>query len=894
MHAADRPLLFGLIALEHQFVSPAELIAAFRFWRERPGDSLSQILAARGTLSAERIRALEQLVADSSLIRPSTSEPDASSSPTSAWLPESTAPEGGTHSDSHSIRMDSAARAAARIPLSDGSSGRFQRLSFHAGGGLGHVFLAEDLELHRNVALKEIREDAADDPASRERFLSEAKITGNLEHPGIVPVYGLGVHPDGRPYYAMRFIQGENLSAAIKAFHASRAADFSSLEFRQLLSRLVNVCNAVAFAHSRGIIHRDLKPQNVMLGPFGETLVVDWGLAKTFQTGVNEATIQRLPHWPAPQIPADRESVTSAGEVIGTPAYMSPEQAAGRNAELGPLSDVYGLGAILYALLTGQAPLPGATSDIVEAVLHGRIVPPRQVHPRIPRSLAAICHRAMAHQPQQRYASALDLASDLERWLADEPVLAYREPWSDRAFRWMRKHKLPVAVAGVTLLLTALGLSLGYLLVSEQRDIARRERATAQTATELAQQNATATREVVEQFLIQIGDDRWSVIPGFEEVRLEMGDLAVARYRALLAQQPSDNSLAADAALAFRRSANLYRMVGRSEPAQKLYDDAIDRLRKLVSVQPGDPKYELRLCETLIDRALLILRTSGPEAAEQPLREALAFAAGMRERRPSLTTRSLEARVQTDLADLLRELGRQDEALKLAQAAAATLQRSAASSSNSAVQLIDLVAALNLGQILGAAGRLEEAVKSLDETVSRAERYLAARPEDVNLRFLVASARLEKAIALRAQPAPPEVVSAALSAAISPLEQLVIDFPQTPSRRRRLAEGLTVEARHSLDHGALEPAASAASRAVALLEKLDQGEGSPAVYQPLLAAAYAVSGEIAKTQGDSASARTRLERALSRFARAREFNPQSEKLTSESSRLRALLESLPR
>jgi eukaryotic-like serine/threonine-protein kinase len=171
-------------------------------------------------------------------------------------------------------------------PALRAAGSRYRILRPHARGGLGEVYVAEDTELHREVALKEIQERHADNPRSRGRFVLEAEITGGLEHPGIVPVYGLGQYDDGRPYYVMRFIQGDNLHEAILAFHAAehpgRNPGERSLALRGLLRRFLDSCNALAYAHSRGVLHRDIKPGNIMLGKYGETLVVDWGVSPNF------------------------------------------------------------------------------------------------------------------------------------------------------------------------------------------------------------------------------------------------------------------------------------------------------------------------------------------------------------------------------------------------------------------------------------------------------------------------------------------------------------------------------------------------------------------------------------------------------------------------------------
>jgi serine/threonine protein kinase len=363
-----------------------------------------------------------------------------------------------THDDAErSALSDSPGRLSAT------ARAEFRDLRFHAAGALGEVFMARNAELNREVALKFLKSERTRDADSRRRFLQEAEVTGRLEHPGVVPIYALGTDSSGSPCYAMRFVRGETLQDAIDAFHTAqdggREGPERSMARRDLLGRFVSICNTMAYAHSRGILHRDLKPRNIMLGKYDETLVVDWGLAKPFERGEGSQSVGEESLTPASGSGEGGSETPTVG-VVGTPAYMSPEQAEARWDIVGPASDLFSLGGILYAILTGRAPYQARTvGEILERVKRGEFPAPRQVKLNVPRALEAVCLKAMARRPEDRYASALELAAEIRRWLADEPVSAYAEPMAVRARRWMRRHRTLMTGMAAAVLAGLVGLA---------------------------------------------------------------------------------------------------------------------------------------------------------------------------------------------------------------------------------------------------------------------------------------------------------------------------------------------------------------------------------------------------------------------------------------------------
>jgi tetratricopeptide (TPR) repeat protein/serine/threonine protein kinase len=510
----DRNLLFGILALQMDFIRRDALIVAMNAWVLEKSKPLGLILLEQNALTADTHALLEALVqkhlalhdndAEKSLAAVSSvgsvrkdleeiADGDVQASIVFLPSPPRGRGAGGEGNDPY-------ATVSVGIPTSAGT--RFHILRPHAKGGLGQVSVALDEELHREVALKEIQDRHADDKESRSRFMLEAEITGGLEHPGIVPVYGLGTYADGRPYYAMRFIRGDSLQDAIKHFHnpppsppgrgaggegkGARSEGERTLELRKLLGRFIDVCEAIQYAHDRGILHRDLKPGNIMLGKYGETLVVDWGLAKAVGRAESRERPRSTDDEPTLKVSSISGSAeTLAGTAVGTPAFMSPEQAAGRLDLLGPASDVYSLGATLYTLLTGKPSMVDKDVGVVLAkVQRGDFPRPRQIKPDVHPALEAICLKAMALKSEDRYASPRVLADDLERWLGDEPVSALPEPMTVKVGRWMRRHKPLVSGVAAALLVGVIALSAGAIWYESQQAETARKEALAQAETD--------------------------------------------------------------------------------------------------------------------------------------------------------------------------------------------------------------------------------------------------------------------------------------------------------------------------------------------------------------------------------------------------------------------------
>jgi eukaryotic-like serine/threonine-protein kinase len=409
----DLNLLFAVLAMQSGLISSDQFIDACMLWTARKGTPLADLLVGHGWIKSGDVSHIQYLIErklerhggdpklslaalDNDIKRQLASIDDEEIQRSLGHVPDSTV----------------LPSAAVTVDVPEKTE-RYSLMSLHASGGGGRVWLAHDTHLDRDVAFKELRPEAAGDGALWTRFQREARVTGQLEHPGIVPVYDYGKQSANQPFYTMRFVKGRTLTEAAREYHAHRASGrANSMELIPLLSAFTTVCNTIAYAHSRGVIHRDLKGENVILGDFGEVVVLDWGLAKVI--GESDP-VDRGEHERSHQI--GRVELTIQGQTVGTPGYMAPEQAAGRPDLIDRRTDSYGLGAILYEVLTGQPPFTGSdTKEVLRKVRQEDPHPPSRMHPEVPETLEKICLKAIAKNPADRYEHAVDLAHEVQLW----------------------------------------------------------------------------------------------------------------------------------------------------------------------------------------------------------------------------------------------------------------------------------------------------------------------------------------------------------------------------------------------------------------------------------------------------------------------------------------------
>ncbi|MFI5456217.1 MAG: protein kinase [Isosphaerales bacterium] len=650
----DRNLLFAVIALQDDLIDQTQFADVCAGWAVRLEHSLPDLLIERGWIKeqdrADVERKLERKLkkhrGDVRATLGAVADVEARDALQVIKNPRVRQSLGGlAPARGHVLVETLVPRANQREVL------RYTLTRLHAEGGLGKIWVAHDTDLNRDVALKEIKPTESPSPESWRRFLKEAQITGQLEHPNIVPVYELARRKeDDQPFYTMRFVRGQTLRDAIAEFHRRRAgkpAERLELQ-RQLLEPFIKVCQAVGYAHSRGVIHRDLKAENVVLGGYGEVVVLDWGLAKV--VGQPDADVPQAKE-PRISISAEADATKTQGQ-LGTPVYMAPEQVDARHGVVDARTDVYGLGGILFEILTGLPPAPGKTvTEVLRNVESGNLRKAHELEPTVPRPLEAVCTKALAFDQAKRYRRAEDLAEDVRRWLVDEPVSVYQDPLPVRLMRWGRRHRTLVASLAALLVTAVVGLTLGVVLIDRERarTVAQRKIAEEQRTIAEAQRNlADAQRRIAEEqrtkaddnaaralhnlrlaqsaaddLLGEVADVELADIPQMEPVRQRLLEKARAGYQQFLAQKGDDPLIRWGADRSIVRLGHIQALMGDMPNAEILYSKAIAGLEDLVKQDPANADFRRDLARAEQGLGELLKDANRYQQAETALRQAI-------------------------------------------------------------------------------------------------------------------------------------------------------------------------------------------------------------------------------------------------------------------------------
>ncbi|MBL8798626.1 MAG: protein kinase [Planctomycetia bacterium] len=516
----------------------------------------------------------------------------------------------------------------------------YEILGVLGSGGMGVVYKARQTSLNRIVALKTILTGAIGNTVALARFRQEAEAVARLQHPNIVQIYEVG-EAQGQPFFSLEFVDGGSLDKRLNG---------TPLAARQAAQLLETLARAIEAAHQRGVIHRDLKPANVLLAldsqvPLPASDSKDFSHLATVHMPLATAVPKITDFGLAKQLGSNSD-LSRSGAVLGTPSYMSPEQADGRGREIGPASDVYSLGAILYEMLTGRPPFRAETAlDTMFQVVHHEPVPPRQLQPKVPLDLETVCLKCLEKEPRNRYASAAALADDLHRFVNDEPVLARPVSKWEQMHRWGQRNPLVAGLAGALLLVILLGLAVSWHFAWEAQARAR----DAEANEQLAIQQAAAAQAAFKQSLDFMNGVAGDLLEGSELPRMAaldpLRDKIKDQYLKLLEQHGHDPRVKREAAGIYLRLGRLEYATGKKDLALEHYRRALVIYGELARETPDEPTLRRRLVDVHLRRGMLLDDTDKVEAAQAEFTQALEQLRQLAQVSPGPEQKLLEAEV---------------------------------------------------------------------------------------------------------------------------------------------------------------------------------------------------------------------------------------------------------
>ncbi len=913
----ERDFLFGVVAFQKGAVDADYLAETCASWAAQPTLPLADMLVNRGRMTAEQRTEVEKAVA----CELATHGDDARATLAATIDGRSLAVIGDIAAASGAIEFRLEPPEGKKLEerdlkvlsaLSPGeheSRDRYTLTHLHAKGGMGRVWLARDGALGRQIALKDLRPDQAGNSVLCSRFLYEAKITAQLEHPGIVPVYEVG---QGEvPYYTMRFVKGRTLSEAIRGYHKKRLAGLAdSVDLVALLASFVGVCHAVAYAHSRGVIHRDLKGQNVVLGDFGEVIVLDWGLAKRVgpdPDGAGEAAGGASSFSPGPAAPADltrgagsdentlppestdagmlldsgprstgpagsengsvetvdygsrprassggrvmtRESGagpegTMQGQLLGTPSYMAPEQARGEHDRVDQRTDIYGLGAILYELLTGAPPFVAPKSaEIIRQVCNDTPAPPRQKVPEIGRALEAVCLKALSKDPAGRYATATELAQEVQRYVADRPVNAYPEPWTSKLLRWARRHKAAVSTAAGLLATATVALAVSAVLIARERNEAEAQGQQAREAVNL---------------LTQVADISFD--EQLDPLQKKFLEKALAYYENFTSRAAGDGTVKLEHGRAYQQMGDIQRKLGRLADSEKSYRRSLELLEPLAarSTAGHDVKASLARTRTLLGD-LVVGRGGDTGVSDALYRQALDAQRVLADSRknPAATPEDRLRLGQTlrSQADLLRLEGSFKKAVPVYDEAVAELEQAHAGDvGNAEIRTEQALAIDRRGWVHRELGEMPAAERDFRQALGLLERLVADFPTVPRHREVLARACNSLGV-LEKDTGRLDDAEVHLRRQVPLARRLAEDFPDRPEYRSILGRALTNLGTVLFQGGRSTDALPVLREAIDLNSAIAAQSPDDAQVKFYLAISYHDLGEALVSQGDFAAA----------------------------------------